>query len=170
MLTLPMKFKIDQVAFAVRTDEGERRIKEMFGLTEAKWIEDEVVAEGYVGVGNNTSLSTNKAKLLFNYDLGIELEILRYTEGMNYVDAQHLPECRLCHVGMHLKDGEALDAADRMGVFKAPIIQRVETRHHTNPYLLERGRKYRYTIYDTTPILGTCLKTIERIEKGNDNG
>lgn len=149
-----LNMKIDQIAFAAYSDEDEARIKDVLGLTDAQWVEDLVVAKGTVaGLGG-----VNTAKLLFNYDYGIELEILRYTEGPNYLDLQQIPAGHVCHVGMHYT-GEG-DIPD----FPADIIQQVETESHTNPFLLAQGRKYRYTIYNTVELFGRNFKVIERIQ------
>jgi len=147
--------KIDQLAYIAYNDEDERKIKIALGLQDAEWIEDIVLAAGTVrGVeGENT------AKLLFNYDMGVEVEILRYTEGPNY--ASNLVGGRLCHVGIHA------DAGVPAPTFDAPIIQQVLTQTHTNAYLLGNGRKYRYTIYDTFAALGVYTKVIERIERAS---
>lgn len=144
--------KIDQLAYIAYNDEDERRIKEALGLLNADWTEDEVVASGTVrGVPG-----VNKAKLLFNYDMGIEVEILRYIEGPNY--ASHLVAGRICHVGIHAVAGQPAPT------FNAPIVQQVKTRSHTNEFLLKTGRRYQYTIYDTFSTLGAYMKVIERIE------
>lgn len=145
---------MDQIAFIARNDDDERRLKRRFGLQDAEWIEDHVVAVGTV----RGKPAENTAKLLFNYDLGIELEILRYTEGENYADDLNAME--MCHIGFHYSGVGAVPT------FDAPIIQQVETQSHTNEFLLESGRRYRYTIYDTFGKNGVYMKVIERIEPG----
>ncbi len=160
--------KIDQLAFLARTDQDEAAIKNMLRLSKARWITDTVVAKGYVRGGNKTRHDTfesvNTATLQFNYDLGIEVEILRYTEGHNYPDEGKVQSCHLCHVGFHINRGKELPKGMPGFVFQMPIIQEVWTQTHTNEYLLSTGRKYHYTIYDTKPLLGVYLKVIERIE------
>jgi hypothetical protein len=146
--------KADQLAFIAFNDEDELAIKKQFGLENAEWVEDHVLARGEVrGLPGE-----NKAKLLFNYDLGIELEILRYLEGPNY--AEWLQGGSMCHVGFHYDPAKGDGSVP---TFDAPIIQRVETVSHTNQYLLDNGRKYRYTIYNTLSTLGVFTKIIERI-------
>lgn len=145
--------KIDQLAFISHSEEDTRKIKETLGLQNADWIEDICVASGEVrGVPG-----VNKARLLFNYDMGIEVEILQYLEGPNY--ASNLGGGRIAHYGIHAAPGKVPP------VFDAPVIQRVKTRSHTNSFLLETGRRYQYTIYDTLASLGVFTKVIERIEK-----
>ena len=147
--------EIHQIAFAARTDEDERAIKRALNLRSAEWIEDEVVAEGKV----NGRPARNRAKLLFNYDTGREVEILRYIEGHNYLDAAGIRSGNICHIGMHY-------TGHPCGVpsFVAPIMQQVETQSHTNPFVLANNRHYRYTIYDTRGTLGVFMKIIERLE------
>lgn len=161
--------KIDQLAFLARSDEDEAAIKKQLRLTEANWVEDRVLAEGYVRGARTPGTprdvkSQNVAKLLFNYDLGLEVEILRYTSGSNYADVGSVPSCQLCHVGCHVEKGKELTGQLAEWAFAAPIIQQVETLTHTNEFLRSTGRKYRYTIYDTRGLLGVYFKVIERLE------
>lgn len=145
--------KIDQLAFISHSERDTQAIKQQLGLQSAEWIEDICVASGEVrGVPG-----VNKARLLFNYDMGIEVEILQYLEGPNY--ASQLGSGRVCHYGIHAAPGKVPP------VFDAPIIQQVKTRSHTNEFLLSTGRRYRYTIYDTLNTLGVFTKVIERIEQ-----
>jgi hypothetical protein len=144
---------IDQIAYISHSETDTRRIKEALGLQDADWTEDICVASGEV----RGKASTNKARLLFNYDMGVEVEILQYLEGDNY--ASNLSGGRICHIGIH-HDGGGVDVP----TFPGRIIQQVVTETHTNPFLLETGRQYRYTIYDTLGTLGVYTKVIERIE------
>lgn len=147
-----LNMKIDQIAFISHSAVDTINIKHSLGLEAATWIEDVVHAKGTVrGVEGE-----NRALLLFNYDNGIETEILQYLEGPNYASEIH--SGHVCHIGMHYS-GEG-----PVPTFDAPIIQRVETQEHTNPYLLEQGRHYRYTIYDTRRTHGVCFKVIERLQ------
>ena len=143
--------KIDHLAFISHSQNDTLRIQEELGLLFAEWTEDICVASGEVrGI-----TGVNKARLLFNYDMGIEVEILQYLEGPNY--ASNLASGRICHYGIHA-NGEG-----EVPTFDAPIIQRVKTRSHTNEFLLRTGRRYQYTIYDTLNTLGVYTKVIERI-------
>jgi hypothetical protein len=163
--------KIDQLAFLARSDEDELAIKKQLRLSDAHWVEDEVVATGFVRgsrkAGEPRKQATNRAKLLFNYDLGLEVEILRYIEGANYADVGHVNSCQLCHIGAHVEKGKQLPETMQNWVVAAPIIQQVETQTHTNEFLLKTGRRYRYTIYDTKHFLGVYFKVIERLEADN---
>lgn len=154
--------KLDQVAFLARTDVDELMIKRMLRLEKADWVQDVVKAEGYVrGNGENAS---NIAKLQFNYDLGIEVEILRYTEGANYPDIGHVKSGHIAHIGFHVEKGKELPSPLVNFTFALPIIQQVITKEHTNQFLIDSGRRYRYTIYDSKDIFGVYLKVIERLE------
>lgn len=155
--------RIDQLAFACHSDEQEKEIMRAMGLEAAEWTVDECTAVGRIG-NYKPIEGENTAKLMFNYDLGIEVEILRYLDGPNYLDLLGTNQ-GVCHIGMHVEKGTPLqDKADVAALFPFRIIQQVETRAHTNQFLLDSGRRYRYTIFDSTAILGTCLKVIERIE------
>lgn len=145
--------KIDQIAFLARTDEDEHLIKYRLGLLDAEWIEDVVVAQGIV----NGELGKNTAKLLFNEDLGIQVEILRYTDGPNYT--QHLKAGEICHIGIHATFDEPLPPF----AVGAKEVQEVETISHTNPFLIETGRRYAYAVYDTRKTFGVHFKVIRRI-------
>lgn len=146
---------MDQIAFCSRSDEDEASIKKILQLDDMKWIEDTVTAFGQVGDKNGVS---NTAKLLFNYDLDHEVEILRYTSGLNYLDQLGIPSGHICHIGMHVLTGMDVQRID------APVIQQVVTQTHTNPFVLRNNRHYRYTIYNTQARLGVLLKVIERID------
>lgn len=160
--------KIDQLAFLARSDEDELAIKKQLNLANADWVEDYVVAEGFVRgarkPGEPRVPAVNTAKLLFNYDLGLEVEILRYTDGHNYADMGKVKSCQLCHIGAHVEKGVELPETMKSWAVAAPIIQQVETKAHTNEFLIETGRRYRYTIYDTKALLGVYFKVIERLE------
>lgn len=149
--------KLDQVAFCARTDQDEANIKDLLQLTDADWVEDIAMAEGVVGgqAGSNT------AKLLFNYDLDHEVEILRYLEGPNYLDLAEVPSGQICHLGMHYVGDEFDGPVPRIA---APVIQSVVTKSHTNKYVRDANRHYRYTIYDTRGAMGVFLKIIERLQ------
>lgn len=147
--------EIHQIAFAARTDEDEAMIKRALNLRSAEWVEDEVVAEGKVA----GRPALNRAKLLFNYSTGREVEILRYIDGWNYLDAFGIQSGHICHIGMHY-------TGHPCGVpsFNAEVAQQVETQSHTNPHVVNANKHYRYTIYDTRPTLGVMMKIIERLE------
>ena len=147
--------KLDQVAYISHSEEDTQRIKRALGLSDADWVEDYVVATGTVGDRQNC---TNKARLLFNYDRGIEIEILQYLEGDNYAEGSSGGD--IGHVGYHWDgEGEPLNFSAQGGV----IVQEVWTDSHTNAYLLSQGRTYHYTIW-YVPGLEVFQKVIERIE------
>ncbi len=63
----------------------------------------------------------------------------------------------------HVKDIAAEEI--RLGAMGFHVAQRVETVHHTSPYLCKIGRKYKYTIFATRNLLGFDLKLIQRVER-----
>lgn len=149
--------KIDQIAYYCNSDEQADSLKQILGLKLSDWIKDTVYARSSVFSG---PIEKNVAELQFNYDLGIELEIIRYIEGPSwhmYKPVYKLPY--ISHVGAHLDDGEDFPA-----MLGARLVQETWTDHHTSEYLTTgagKGRKYHYRIYQ----LGTMnyLKFIRRI-------
>lgn len=150
--------KIDQIAFYANDENEANRIKQQFGLLDAQWIKDTVVANSTVG----TLKGTNVAELQFNYDLGIELEILRYIGGISWHDnnpSRGNIGSFISHVGIHLDDGEAFPAMEH-----CRLVQETFTTSHTAKYLTTgpaAGRKYHYRIFEMSP--GSYIKYIRRI-------
>jgi hypothetical protein len=153
---LPGNIKFDQIAFCAWDDEDEFLIKQFLQLEKADWIEDTVTARGQVG---QITDAVNTAKLLFNYDFEMEVEILRYIEGPNYLSLSDMAAGRMSHIGSHfVGDGDV----PRLDV---PIIQQLVTQTHSNPFQAEHKRHYRYTIYNTLDRLGVFFKVIERLDR-----
>lgn len=153
--------KIDQIAFYAYTDEQAAQIKAQFGLNNAQWIKDTVHARSKVWDREEQS---NTAELQFNYDLGVELEILRYIHGPNWHDPAKLLSNDfkvpfISHVGIHLDDGEEFPAMEH-----CRLVQETWTISHTAKYLTTgpaAGRKYHYRIFEMSP--GSYIKYIRRI-------
>ncbi len=158
--------KIDQCAFYATTDDQADQIKAQFGLTDAVWIKDTVTARSIVnGVDDQ-----NVANLEFNYDLGIEFEILRYVDGKHWhldnpaygpkPEGSVIPPF-ISHVGIHLDDGEEFPAMEH-----CKLVQETFTISHTAKYLTSpaspaAGRLYHYRIFEMSP--GSYIKYIRRI-------
>jgi len=147
--------KMDQVAYYCSNDEAERQIKNLFGLLEAAWVCDTVTATSYV---RGEGPAVNVANLQFNYDLGVELELIRYTKGPNWHDPimRHRPF--ISHIGIHLDDGEDFPT------ISSKLVQETFTISHTSHYLTKgaaAGRKYHYKIFEIAP--GNFIKYIRRI-------
>lgn len=154
--------KIDQIAFYCSTDEQADQIKAQFGLTDAQWIKDTVTSISKVW---DVQEQSNVAELQFNYDLGIELEILRYIRGPHWADPAQLLYSSgfkvpfISHVGIHLEDGEEFPAMEH-----CKLVQETWTIKHTAKYLTEgpaAGRKYHYRIFELSH--GSYIKYIRRI-------
>lgn len=152
--------KIDQIAFYAPTDEHADQIKAQFGLIGANWIKDTVTAKSYVYDG---PAAINVAELQFNYDLGIELEILRYIEGPNWHTSNPVRSMSLkpfiSHVGIHLADRDDFPAMQH-----CKLVQETFTQKHTSEYLTTgagAGRKYHYRIFEMSP--GSYIKYIRRL-------
>ena len=153
-----MNMKLDQLAYYAHNDEQVKAIKESMGLGGAEWVED--VAEG--SVRTLTDSGTSKGHLRFNYDLGIELEILTYLDGPHWHEGK-VPFRRgkpfLSHIGFHMDEGERPpEWVTQIGT----LVQEMDTTKHTNEYVVEKGRTYHYEIYAVPT--GPDLKFIWRVE------
>lgn len=151
--------KMDQVAFLAVRESQIPDIKASLGLAEAQWTEDEVTGRVVVHHGGAALEGLSRAKLLFNYDRGIELEILHYVEGPHW-HANMLQflygEPHLSHLGHHLEDQEPWPETPW------PLVQEMWTESHTNPAIALK-RTYHYRIHDARQGLGVFLKFIRRI-------
>jgi hypothetical protein len=145
-----MSLTIDQIAFHALNEDDEKRIKIELGLQDAEWIEDIVEARGTV----KGRKGKNIAKLLFNEDYGIQVEIIRYLEGPNY--AEDIPGGEIAHIGCHW------DGVGRIPTFPGVMVQNVRTVSHTNEEVNRAGRRYHYTIFDSRPMFGVHFKVIAR--------
>jgi len=143
--------KMDQIAFYAHTQKQKDDIKRAFGLLDKEWINDTAT-----GVMNGRNITTH---LSFNYDLGIEFEILKFE---NQADHWHpkavLGSPFMSHIGIHVDE-----FPDQFGY--DPVAE-MFTRNHTNTYLIEKRRTYHYKIYRNTFLFGndTFLKFIKRRE------
>ena len=152
---------MNQIAFYASSDEQAEQIKAQFGLSNAEWIKDTVHARSSVW---DFPEEPNTAELHFNYDLGIELEILRYIQGRNWHDPARILDGQfkvpfISHVGIHLADGEEFPAMEH-----CKLVQETFTVSHTAKYLTEgpaAGRKYHYRIFEMSQ--GSYIKYIRRI-------
>lgn len=151
------KMKVDQIAYHVNTQEDELKVKRMYGLEHAAWIQDAVTARGTV-YGKPT---VNVALLQFNSDLGLQLELIRYKAGLfwyrHMFDRFDAPF--VVHVGVHLDDDEPWPRSS------GKLAQEVETISHTathlNPGGVLAGRRYWYRIYQLSS--HSFVKYIKRI-------
>ena len=159
-----MKFFIEQVALCPINPQKAVALLREIGLTE--WVQDHVVAEGRV----HGTPGRNEADLAFNYDATrpegkpLELEVLHYARGPNWME-QH-PNT-VSHLGMHCTAEELDEFRRKFADMGYSVAQEVFTESHTNPFLLETGRKYQYVIFDTRAVLGVDIKLIVRREKQN---
>jgi hypothetical protein len=161
-----MQFKIEQVALWPASSQVAKHFLMELGLTD--WVSDQVAAKGEVyGVQD----AENKATLSFNYqaapESSLELEILDYNEGLNWMDASVNKGVvssigAVSHLGMHVTEDQ-LDEFDRiMDKYGVRIAQKVRTQSHTNPAIKD-SRRYMYVIYDTRRLIGVDLKFIVRL-------
>lgn len=150
--------RLDQIAYYAHNDEQVARIKASMGLAEAEWVED--IATGKVRTLTDSGVS--KGHLRFNYDLGIELEILTYLDGPHWHKGK-VPFRRgqtfLSHVGFHMEEGER---PPEWVTDSCTLVQEMDTTEHTNEYVVSKGRTYHYEIYSAPT--GPDLKFIWRVE------
>lgn len=161
--------RVEQVAMYVPNMDKAKANYARLGLT--NWVDDTVTGEAKVAYGGNCKNGLNVAHLSFNYDLGFELELIRYMNGPNWHHANGriredgLPYDLLpfpSHMSWHVEDMAASKARILEAGFK--IAQEVHTINHTNPYLMSNGRKFNYCVFETRTLLGWDIKLIERIE------
>ena len=151
----------DQIAFASASAHAIRRAKDTLG---GEWINDRVTAVGevYGRPGRNI------AELSFNYHISpVEFELLRYVEGNSWLTDHNLVSqigLVASHFGWHTEEGETDRISERLSSAGFPVVQQVRTEEHTNPYLLDIGRRYRYVIHSTRHLVGFDTKLIQRIE------
>jgi hypothetical protein len=165
-----MIMKLDQIAIYVHSPEQAIEAAASYGLTMGDFgVQDVVTGDVRLGARVNAEAIdkglTDKSTgfLRFNYDLGIELELLTYLDGPHWHQDDPRYKARepfQSHVGFHMEPGEKVPSA----LAGCPIAQSMLTRTHTNTYLLEQGRTYEYLILDTRPITGFYSKFIWRID------
>jgi hypothetical protein len=172
-VTVP-RFQIQQIALVVCESADAFKLLSDLGLTD--WVHDTVVAKGSVF----GTPGANVAELHFNYQAGsgveyvdgdgqkqidakpLELEILDYTDGPNWMAENTSDLNSVSHLGMHVT---AEQLAQYRAYFEAegiPVAQEVVTQSHTNDYIKD-SRRYNYVIFDTREIIGVDLKFIVRL-------
>lgn len=159
--------KMDQIAFYAHDEAQAYDVMVELGLAGAKWVEDEVTGAVWVDGGKRME---SKAHLRFNYDLGIELEILTYLQGPHWLMTK--PDFKtglpfLSHIGIHMEKNET-PAHWKHADSRMSLRQVMSTLSHTNSYLVENGRTYHYEIYDLFG--GQSIKFIWRREREASNG
>lgn len=155
-----MKITFDQIAIYPRDPMKARSLLAMLGLSD--WTQDTVMSLGEV---HGIKGQSNCAELAFNYDAmpdKVEFELLHYTQGAHWMMRRPFG---VSHLGVHVNDEQLRHYRNLLARLNIPVAQEVYTQDHTNPFLLEKERKYHYVIFDTYDILGVDLKFIERIEK-----
>ena len=164
-----MNIEFEQVAIATRSKDTQSRI---LGFLKHMGYEDQahdrVIAKGTVRAAPSKLPVENRAHLGFVYGfIPHEFEVLHYVpgEGPHWL-ASYLPHNGapiFSHVGAHVDD---VDEATKTWVSQGfSIVQQVETVSHTNPFLIENGRTFRYAVVGTRQLLGFDIKFIQRLEK-----
>jgi hypothetical protein len=151
--------EIQQIAIAA--DDPQQLMENLAGaLGLTKWAHDEVTATGIV-FGKPT---TNVAELHFNYQLGFELEILKYQKGENWHMKRNADNASTfqSHMGLHVNKEKMESIKSTLLNFGIKIAQEVWTDKHTNHHIAGK-RKYHYVVFDSLDYFGFDLKLIERI-------
>lgn len=151
------QYNIEQIAIAVGDITDMKKLLTIFGCKD--WVEDTVNAKGLI-MGQN-KICSNTAILNFNYDLGVELELLKYTDGENWHAAKGKRPPFISHMGFHIDDIDDMEKI-RENMYKQGIgiAQEVFTVSHTND---TKGKKYHYIVFNSESKLGFDLKIIRRI-------
>lgn len=151
-----MNFKIEQIAIYMPNGSGAAAAHLLRSIGAKNWVHDVVTANGRV-FGEP---ARNVAELSFNYESGpIELELLNYTEGANWMQFHELPT--ISHFGMHCSAEELAQWRNFFASFGINVAQEVDTESHTNPAIAGK-RSYKYVIFSTRDVLGVDLKFIVR--------
>lgn len=160
-----MKFIIEQLALNPINGFKAKQLMDVLGWTD--WVTDHATAVGQVYGEHGRE---NVAALSFNYQARphdgkpLELELINYLKGENWLAAHNSMTGVASHIGMHVS-GEELEAW-RAEFFKIDVFeaQEVVTTNHTNPNV-PKDRSYRYVIFDTRDIIGIDIKFIVRETK-----
>lgn len=151
--------KLDQIAYYAHSSDQAEEIKRLFNLVQdTVWVQD--IVHGHCELHQNGRKLSSSGRLQFNYNLGIELEILTYFDNNHWHYGHsyfHTGQPFLSHHGFHLEDDEPFPE------LAAPLVQEMFTRQHTNAYVTSRNRTYHYRIHDTRPWTGVFSKFIKRI-------
>lgn len=168
-----LQIKIEQIAFASPNPQNTKKLlSSLMGMGD--WTEDQVTTKGFLLDEDGKDMAIeNTANLSFNYSGGIEFEVLQYIDGPNWLEERckpipNAPWPVLSHIGMHCTDKELEHWMVVMSAANVQILQDVTTISHTNPFLLETGRQYRYVIFGTEELLGFDFKLIVRIPGDNE--
>jgi hypothetical protein len=159
-----LEMRIDQVSYYCATPKSADLLKEDIKIPDDRWIKDMVTATSRVALNGIIKHDINVAELQFAYDLGMEIEIIRYISGphwhqdnKNYNSS--LPF--LSHIGAHLDDGENFPDMRHW-----QLVQETVTASHTSKFLTDPvsagyGRRYHYRVYQIGP--GNYFKFIRRL-------
>lgn len=151
------RFILEQLALHPQDPEAAISFLSEIGM--ADWARDHVKARGTVKGWD----CRNEADLAFSYNSGagaekpLELEVLHYTDGANWMHGQN----RASHIAMHVDAGELDEWRAFMLRKGIGVVQEVNTYSHTNPVIAGK-REYNYVIFDTHALLSVDMKFILR--------
>lgn len=136
--------RMKHVAYAVlNASEGEH-LKRRLGLHDRPWIQDRVTARCTVW---DSQEHINTAHLQFLEVGGIELEIIYYLQGKNWLSHHFAEQFSpfVSHVAWHL------DAGEPWPDINGRLAQEMWTISHTNEFLLRENRRFHSKIFEIAP-------------------
>ncbi len=162
--------KVNQISYYANTEQAERLIKQTFAVADDSWWSDRIICTNRIFPPHGRPYQCRAiAEVQRTFDLGIEIEILRYIEGSSWHN--HLPNMIalrgsmipfLSHVGILLDEKESFPDEEDMNELRWQLVQETTTHQHQNEEEAEKRRTYKYKIYESVP--GTYLKYIKRHE------
>jgi len=151
-----MKFKIEQIALNPKDPGRAFALMGLLGLHD--WSHDQATAVGEV----HGESGSNVANLSFNHETpDVELEIINYRSGENWLSKHNGNSSVASHIAMHVPEPVLEQWRTKLALFGVKVAQEVVTTSHSNP-AVPQGRHYKYVIFDTRDIIGLDLKFIVR--------
>ena len=157
--------RMDQIAYHVPNDGAARMVMNTFGLKEENFTID--YAKGKVWLPH-VGWGDMEAKLRFNYDMGIEFELLTYLMIPNCIsrccfrEIEDVSLVHFSHIGIHLEEGEDFPSPECM-----IMVQEMMTESHTNENV-PVGQTYHYKIFGYKEnVKGPFIKYIKRIPEND---
>jgi len=156
--------KLDQLCFYCNEPWQAEAVKRMFGLTDEPWVQDTV--EMLTRIPPREDWHESIAELNFCESLGMQLEIMRFTQGPHWSMGNNRGSIYIAHIGMHLNEGEAWPEIG-MGT----LVQESKTISHSAAAFHDKtspqyGRRYHYRIH-RMPYSGgnVFIKLIKRVHR-----
>jgi hypothetical protein len=162
--------KLDQLCFYAEYHWQSEEIKSVLGLQHASWIVDNVTMQNRFPEYNPDEWYESIAELQFCENLGIQFEIMRFTQGPHYNAFRDKQKYFIGHIGLHLEEN-----TDWPPMTGAVLMQESKTIAHTapafhDPKSSQYGRRYNYRIYKMPHSDDIFIKLIKRIHPQSQLG